>query len=157
MTKKETVGRKGEGAVRVFLMKHGYDVIASNIRVFQGKQIGEIDILAAKNKVLYIVEVKSTVMQAPEAWVTQDVFQPRKLAKLNKVRKVLVALGNPEAEIGDLEAVRFFLRSVPGLDVELDRAILGGFSAVRAVLARVTVNGAKKYDMEFKPINAGYY
>lgn len=49
------IGQKGENVAQKYLKELGFKVVEANFRC----KIGEIDIIAAKNKELYFVEVKT--------------------------------------------------------------------------------------------------
>ncbi len=47
-------GQRGEQAARRYLQRHGYHILAQNVRLGRG----ELDIIASKNEVLAFIEVK---------------------------------------------------------------------------------------------------
>jgi len=55
MINNKIIGQKGENIAKNYLIKHGYRIIESNFRT----KIGEIDIIAKKNKLIVFVEVKT--------------------------------------------------------------------------------------------------
>lgn len=54
-SKTQKIGEIGEKLAKMFLMKHGYEILESNYT----KKMGEIDIVAKKREVWHFVEVKS--------------------------------------------------------------------------------------------------
>ena len=90
--KKLKIGQFGELAASIYLGNKGYSVLARNLRVSEGEVRGEIDILAVKDKVLHVVEVK-TVCVANSDYV---IFAPEsnlsklKIGKLRKLRSALI-------------------------------------------------------------------
>jgi putative endonuclease len=81
---KRLIGNIGEFYAKTFLVKHGFKVIQSNFQCF----LGEIDIIAVKDKTLHFVEVKSvsriTFLDNPD-------FKPEdrvNYAKTNKIAKI---------------------------------------------------------------------
>ena len=55
MAKHNEIGKIGERMAKTFLMKQGFNILATNERI----RYGEIDIIAKKSNVLHFVEVKS--------------------------------------------------------------------------------------------------
>lgn len=90
--KKLRIGQFGELAAGIYLENKGYSVLAKNLRIYEGEVRGEIDILAVKDRVLHIVEVKTVcvtnldhVIFAPESNLSK-----MKVRKLRKLRSVLL-------------------------------------------------------------------
>jgi len=74
MARHNEVGKRGEALAAAFLQAHGYTILHCNWRHAQY----EIDIIAVKDTVLHIVEVKSRSSKAfglPEETVTKKKFQ----------------------------------------------------------------------------------
>lgn len=61
MAHKDTIGSFGEKIARRFLENKGYKIICENysFRIPRGPQIGEVDIIAEKEKIICFVEVKT--------------------------------------------------------------------------------------------------
>lgn len=55
LTLKRIFGNKGEDAATTHLLKNGYTIIARNYSC----TMGEVDIIAAKNNILFFIEVKT--------------------------------------------------------------------------------------------------
>lgn len=169
--KNEKIGKIGEIAVKRFLMKHRYDVLGCNIRVYQGKQIGEIDILAIKDETLYMVEVKTrdrsdVVMEIGlengcNDWQLDDIYSRKKHAKLHKIRKLMLAIrggaGSGFGDSEDLSNIRFLMDPQNGMDVELELGILLGIRRIKIILAQVTLISDNACRIDFHPVNSGYY
>lgn len=54
-SKTQKIGEIGEKLARMFLMKHGYEILESNYT----KKMGEIDIVAKSGETYHFIEVKS--------------------------------------------------------------------------------------------------
>lgn len=83
MNQKQLIGKKGERSVASFLIEHGFEIIGRNIH----SRFGEIDILAAKNNRLHVIEVKTRTSDAfghPVETLTKRKFQ--------KIKKTVHAL-----------------------------------------------------------------
>lgn len=87
---KLSIGRIGERAVARFLTRRGYDIVAKNMALYKGIKQGEIDILATKNGILYIVEVKAN----RTGWDRGDLFSGKKIATLKAMLAELYILKN---------------------------------------------------------------
>jgi putative endonuclease len=83
---KQTVGRVGEDIACNFLERRGFDIVGRNYRKF----IGEIDIIAKKDKVLHFVEVKTVSrvsighVQDNSGYRAEDNIHPQKLKRLSR-------------------------------------------------------------------------
>jgi putative endonuclease len=53
------IGQKGERFAAQEYFKRGYQMVAANIRVHLVKQVGEIDLIMHKDRVLVFIEVKT--------------------------------------------------------------------------------------------------
>lgn len=71
------IGKLGESIARKFLLKHGYTIIGSNMQL-SGV---EIDLVAQKDKVIYIVEVKTSQYKV-------DMNSPLDRVNAEKVRRL---------------------------------------------------------------------
>jgi Holliday junction resolvase-like predicted endonuclease len=74
---KATLGKTGEDTIRRLLVEDGYRVICSNYR-----GIGfEVDHIAAKENILYVIEVKARKTFAGRAWEVEalGITQKRKI------------------------------------------------------------------------------
>jgi Holliday junction resolvase-like predicted endonuclease len=83
----QETGEYGEKVVLYHLKTRGYRLIKANLRL----KIGEIDLLMAKNKVIYIIEVKSARIRAQNDFNSQEsVFkvEPEDSFNCKKLRKL---------------------------------------------------------------------
>ncbi|MDB4984651.1 MAG: hypothetical protein JWM20_830 [Patescibacteria group bacterium] len=83
-------GRLGEQIACNYLIHKGFTIIERNYT----KKIGEIDIVASKNSVIYFVEVKSLVKNVPretgangESDVSRGTYSPFENISKSKIRK----------------------------------------------------------------------
>lgn len=61
-TQKQTTGKKGEELALQFLIKNGFEKLASNFRAGKGNGAGsngEIDIIVKKENIIHFIEVKT--------------------------------------------------------------------------------------------------
>ncbi len=161
------IGKKGELCAKMFLMKHGYVILALNLSVYLGKQVGEIDILALKNQCLYIVEVKSTVRSNSVGWITSDILTHKKYSRLKQIRIIILAMKsyslNEERGLVRPVAKRVSTRACARhtgqdrLHDVLSAGVLGQVRWVKIVLAEVVFLSDTVYDIQFTHINSGYY
>ncbi|TSC54756.1 MAG: hypothetical protein LiPW30_222 [Parcubacteria group bacterium LiPW_30] len=85
---RQQVGRLGEDIACRFLEEKGFSVIDRNYRKF----IGEIDIIAKKDKILYFVEVKTVSREnfkegesgPTSQYRAEDNIHPQKLKRLSR-------------------------------------------------------------------------
>lgn len=82
---RQQTGRLGEQIAVAYLREHGFQILWRNFRT----RCGEIDVIAQRNRVVHIVEVKTarTLWAGdPLAWVT-----PRKQAQLIRMARAFLA------------------------------------------------------------------
>lgn len=86
------IGQYGESVTSFYLRNKGFSVLYRNLRLNEGTIRGEIDILALKDRVIHIIEVKTACVKE-----SQDViFAPEsnlshtKIRKLRKLRSLLI-------------------------------------------------------------------
>lgn len=82
--KEKTLGQIGEDIAAKYLKKKGYKIIERNFKNKIGRQVGEIDIVAEKNKELVFVEVKTRIVRTGENILPEENITPSKLHKLAK-------------------------------------------------------------------------
>lgn len=82
--KNESVGKKGERIAAEYLKKKGFKILEMNYKNPKGKQLGEIDIVARKEKKIIFVEVKTRRGEPGKAF-PEDNLTPGKLHKLEKI------------------------------------------------------------------------
>jgi Holliday junction resolvase-like predicted endonuclease len=153
------IGKLGESVTKRFLMKHGYAILATNLRIYQGKQIGEIDILALKNNILYIVEVKSSGHTSGSRWGRDEILTNRKYRKLSMIRNIILAMKSMRSAAGSLFGREYFMSESTSPDIKIDvlsDCLLDQIMTVKIILAEVIIWQDNTCDIEFHPINAGY-
>ncbi len=84
LTRKE-IGNLGEDIAEKFLKRKGYEILERNYT----KKWGEIDIIAAKNNIVYFVEVKSVAREtikdfSRETYDPEDNMYARKIQRLHR-------------------------------------------------------------------------
>jgi len=77
-------GSLGEKIAAEYLKKKGYKIVEKNFKNPLGRQLGEIDIIAKKDKELIFVEVKTQKISRFESVPPEEKITPHKLHKLNK-------------------------------------------------------------------------
>jgi putative endonuclease len=82
--KNEPLGKRGEQIAATYLKKKNFKILERNYRNFKGKQLGEIDIIAEKDKAIVFVEVK-TRQGNPHTVFPEDNLTPAKFKKLEKI------------------------------------------------------------------------
>ncbi|MFA5742388.1 MAG: YraN family protein [Candidatus Paceibacterota bacterium] len=116
-TAKET-GQLGEQMAIEYLENKGYEILDRNyvFRVPQGPPMGEIDIVAKKNKIVVFVEVKT--LRVDEKSGSEPLIRPEEKVNYQKMRKLARAAENwlIKNEIGldkpwqiDIIAVKIFI------------------------------------------------
>ena len=100
MASHNDLGKKGELLAEEYLLRNSYTILAKNWRY----QKAEIDIIALKEGVLAIVEVKTRT--------TIDIISPEEAVNTKKI-KLLVAAANEYVIENDLDVdVRFDIISI---------------------------------------------
>ncbi|VAW32469.1 hypothetical protein MNBD_CPR01-71 [hydrothermal vent metagenome] len=80
------IGHVGERAAAEYLRRHKFRIIDRNI----AHKTGELDIVAQKENVVHVIEVKSTVCdEFPLRFCTGDNFDPTDKLNPTKIRKVV--------------------------------------------------------------------
>lgn len=82
-----SLGQLGEKVAVKYLKKKGYKILETNFFNPYGKRLGEIDIVAGKNKEKEIVfiEVKTRKLGSYQSALPEENITPRKLHRLNKI------------------------------------------------------------------------
>lgn len=83
-SKSQRKGELGEDLACRFLMKHGYEVVERNYT----RRLGEIDIIAKKDKKLYFIEVKSVSFYATIR--PEENMHPMKLKKIYRTVELYI-------------------------------------------------------------------
>lgn len=94
--KKESAstGSKGEDVAVEFLKGKGYKILARNFKNFRGRQLGEIDIVAEKNKEIIFVEVKTRSLEKYRETLPEENITRGKLHKLSKIANSYIKTNN---------------------------------------------------------------
>ncbi len=83
-SKSQRKGELGEDLACRFLMKHGYEVVERNYT----RRLGEIDIVAKKDKKLYFIEVKSVSFYTTIR--PEENMHPMKLKKIYRTIELYI-------------------------------------------------------------------
>lgn len=115
--KEKSIGSRGEKVAGKYLKKKGFKIIEFNYQNKTGKRLGEIDIVAKKDKQIVFVEVKSRISDGvttvlPEENITRD--------KLHKLQKIINAYINEK----DLWECDYRLDAVSILFTEDGKSVL---------------------------------
>lgn len=101
---KKKIGNLGENLAGKFLRNRGFKIVEKNYL----KKWGEIDIIAAKEKVLHFVEVKTVSVKYPDKKLSapsvdtyrpEDNVHPWKLKRLSRVIQTYLLEKDPKGEI----------------------------------------------------------
>lgn len=87
-------GCEGEKIAADYLRKKGYKIIQKNYKNKIGRQIGEIDIIAEKNKEIIFVEVKTREMEKYKETLPEENITPSKIHKLDKIANLYIKANN---------------------------------------------------------------
>lgn len=90
----KSIGAKGEEIAARFLIGKGYKIIGRNFKNFKGRQLGEIDIIAEKNKEIIFVEVKTRNLERYQETLPEENITFQKLKKLNKIATSYIKINN---------------------------------------------------------------
>lgn len=98
MAANQEIGRKGEQMAVEYLKSKKYEILGQNyvFRIPQGPPLGEIDIIAKKNKVLIFVEVKTLKIDNKSG--KEPLIKPEEKANSKKMKKIARAAENWLAE-----------------------------------------------------------
>jgi putative endonuclease len=88
MKNRKILGNYGEKVAEMFLVKHGFRILALNYRLF----FGEIDIIAEKNGIIRFVEVKTVSQETYERGIKpEDHVTREKILKIKKVAEFFLS------------------------------------------------------------------
>lgn len=82
---RKNIGFSGEDEAVVFLKKKQYTLLERNVRNKYGYSLGEIDIVAKRDKKLIFVEVKTRVCRDKEVLPPEMSITRQKIRKLEKI------------------------------------------------------------------------
>lgn len=110
MAQHNELGKKGEQLAVDYLLKHGYSIVERNYRF----QKAEIDIIAKKETILAIIEVKTR--STSDFGNPQDFVKPKQIQNLVKAVDEYVTKNNLDIEVRfDIIAL---VRQSNGFDIE---------------------------------------
>ncbi len=92
--KSKKIGARGEDIATKFLKERGYKIIDRNFKNYKGRQIGEIDIIAEKNKEIIFVEVKTRDLEKYGKTLPEENITRSKLHKLSKIASSYIKINN---------------------------------------------------------------
>ncbi|MDO8529742.1 MAG: YraN family protein [bacterium] len=92
--KRKSMGASGEDIVAKFLKDKGYKIIERNFKNYKGRQLGEIDIIAEKNKEIIFVEVKTRELEKYQTTLPEENITFSKLHKLSKIANSYIKTKN---------------------------------------------------------------
>lgn len=93
MAEHNELGKKGEDLATEFLQKNGYEILNRNWTF----QKAEIDIIAQKDQILAVIEVKTR--SSTDFGLPQDFVKPKKIQSLVKAVNQYVILNDIDLEI----------------------------------------------------------
>ena len=79
-----SLGKQGEQIAREYLERNGFSILATSYRNPEGRQLGEIDIIAKRDGAIVFVEVKTRTGKQEDTF-PEDNLTPSKLRKLEKI------------------------------------------------------------------------
>ncbi len=110
MARHNELGKKGEDLAVTYLLKKGYEILEQNYRY----QKAEIDIIAKKNDILAVVEVKTrstNVFGNP-----QDFVKPKQILNLVKAVNAYIETYDMDVEVRfDIIAI---IKKAPSFTIE---------------------------------------
>ncbi|RNC88347.1 MAG: YraN family protein [Winogradskyella sp.] len=93
MAEHNKLGKKGEELATNFLLEKGYDIVERNYRF----EKAEVDIIAQKNDILAIIEVKTR--STTDYGNPQDFVKPQQIKNLVKAVDEYVSVNNLDVEV----------------------------------------------------------
>lgn len=102
----KSLGEMGEDLAVKYLRKKDYKIMGRNFKNPSGRQLGEIDIIASKDKKVVFVEVKTRTNNnpLPEQSITRE-----KLHRLNKIASRYLSTHNLEDSDYQFDAISIVL------------------------------------------------
>ncbi|MFH0969732.1 MAG: YraN family protein [Patescibacteria group bacterium] len=88
------IGSEGEEVAAGFLKEKGYKILVRNFKNLRGRQLGEIDIIAEKNKEIVFIEVKTRELEKYGKTLPEENITFSKLRKLNKIANSYIKMNN---------------------------------------------------------------
>lgn len=93
-TNTKTKGDIGEEVAAKYLDKKGYKILEFHFQNPKGRRLGEIDIVAEKDKALVFVEVKTRIGNRYLETLPEENITPDKLYKLSKIAQFYIRSKN---------------------------------------------------------------
>lgn len=90
------IGALGEEIAKLYLIQKGYTILETNFRC----KIGEIDIIAKKNKVIIFCEIKANFTSSSSAFRPEVRVNPHKAAKLRRLAEIYIKMQNLSTDQG---------------------------------------------------------
>lgn len=90
----KSTGAVGEDIAARFLKEKGYRIIGRNFKNLKGRQLGEIDIIAEKNKEIIFVEVKTRDLEKYDGTLPEENITLQKLRKLSKIANSYIKMND---------------------------------------------------------------
>jgi putative endonuclease len=84
------IGALGEKIASHYLKQRGYEIIDKNFKNDLGRRVGEIDLIAVKERVLIFVEVKTQRQKEGHVMLPEQQITRTKLHKLNKIAQLYI-------------------------------------------------------------------
>lgn len=86
----KSLGQIGEDAAAKYLKKKGYKILERNYFNKSGRRLGEIDIIAKKEKEIVFVEVKTRLLENDANTLPEENITPQKLRRLTKAANAYI-------------------------------------------------------------------
>ncbi len=112
MTNKE-IGKQGEEIAKNFLIKKGFKILEMN---YKYSKIAEIDIIAAKNKVVHFVEVKTRTQKT--FGMPFEAINYRKLQSIFACAKYYLSNTKEKFKSSQIDAVGIILNKNNEIDID---------------------------------------
>lgn len=93
MAEHNKLGKKGEDLAVAYLIKNGYSIVERNYRFNKA----EVDIIAKKNDILSVIEVKTR--STSDFGNPQDFVKPKQIKNLVKAINEYVTVNNLDVEV----------------------------------------------------------
>lgn len=85
-----SLGKTGESLACRYLKEKGYTILETNFQNKKGYRVGELDIIAQKDKEIVFVEVKTRLHKHGEVIFPEENVTREKLLKLEKIASLYI-------------------------------------------------------------------
>ncbi len=118
------VGRYGESIACLYLKNKGFSILAQNLRLNGYGTRGEIDILAIKDGVVHVVEVKAACLTGlnRESILPESNLSQIKIRKLRRLRSILLMRMSEGKSLFNDELC------VEGLNIFISKVVITGIA-----------------------------